>query len=407
MKPRHTAGCPHPPFREADGLGQIPLKRVAFFRVTRAMQTCCFLHTRLMIPLCAHLERLFYRQSYMAVSLPELYREDRTHPMAALLLFIVALCVSIAIGLAAYLVVRRSNWSLWIRVPASILLSFTSVVLAGSVFLYGALAYVATDQTPSFSLGSDSDLSKPNDITVHISHLGSSKDIYLLSLEFPKYVTKGDDFTIHLSISPEGDSAQPKDREAVLYATNALKFWNTQPCPIIKPDGANSCGTVDNHTRSIDYYWTASASAEGQRTMTVIYPSLDVPTDWTATASSNNKQLLTCGLYHMDHCNGAKAVLSATNPKAKHSNIGRDVVDRHPPWFKLDMSARSITFPVEVILSLGVSSSTYQWLSIAGLVISGALGSGWGLTLLGSLRKKEKPPHEPFQPKGTNQRKFP
>ena len=149
-------------------------------------------------------------------------------------------------------------------------MSLVSIFIAAAVFLYGALAYVATDATPSFSLGSDSDLSKPNDITIHVTRPGSTGDIYLLRLEFPKNVPRGDDFTIHLQIMPLNSSPPSKNLEATIHATNTIKFWNTQPCESDKSDGAKSCGTLDGHTNGIDYYWTATASGEGERTMTVV-----------------------------------------------------------------------------------------------------------------------------------------
>jgi hypothetical protein len=323
----------------------------------------------------------------------------------ALLLFAIALCLSLAIGLAAYAVLQR-QWPLWIKIPASVILSLVSMVIAACVFLYGALSYVATDETPYFLLGSDSDSAKPNDITLHVSQPGVSGEIYLIRLEFPKYVSRGDDFTIHLQITPSSLFHMPNNLEATIRAANTIKFWNSLPCETDKSNGSKSCGSLGAPAKGVDYYWNATASDEGERTITVVYPPLELPMGWTTTVSSNNKMLLPCGIYHMDHCSRMQPdVLSADHPTAKHANIGRDVVERHPPWFRLDMSARSFTFPVKVILGLGVASATYQWLSIAGLAISGALGSGWAVKLFELLRKNPSArTHEPFRPKGSGSR---
>ena len=56
----------------------------------------------------------------------------------------------------------------------------------------------------------------------------------------------------------------------------------------------------------------------------------------------------------------------------------------------IDLDARAIRFPIQVVTSLGLSGTTYTWLAVVGVALSGLLRSGWLWKILELFRARRE-----------------
>jgi hypothetical protein len=118
-------------------------------------------------------------------------------------------------------------------------------------------------------------------------------------------------------------------------------------------------------------------------------------TDWFATIAVDRDLLRvapsgtlgTPGRWNTEFVSGNKYppfTLSRQSP-AIHTTVMGDSLD-------VDLSAMQLGYSVNVLTSLGVTDTTYSYLSLAGTALAAMLGTGWAWKLQSlATRKKEKP----------------
>jgi hypothetical protein len=109
--------------------------------------------------------------------------------------------------------------------------------------------------------------------------------------------------------------------------------------------------------------------------------------NWTAIVSIDGVIHLTCGIPNADYgCSAENSLPTLLSPlSARYA----------PPKSKIlmDLNLGEVRFPILVTSTLGVSASTYAWLALIGVALSGALGNGWLFKLLEYVKARKTPEH--------------
>jgi hypothetical protein len=125
--------------------------------------------------------------------------------------------------------------------------------------------------------------------------------------------------------------------------------------------------------------------------MAMQLPQLWEGNQWTGIVRRNKEILLACGRGRRDMENGCywPAKLFAATTASYAAPMGE---------FSIDFGRREVRFPINVSTTLGLSSSTYAWLSLIGIILAGGLGSGWLFKILEVLRARTaKVKHVPIR----------
>jgi len=125
------------------------------------------------------------------------------------------------------------------------------------------------------------------------------------------------------------------------------------------------------------------AEATLQLTIPEIWPNGG---NWSASLKFDGKEPLVSR-------NETKVVLSPDQPQFRltestpfegHLVItesDRGYVQDRPSYARaganIDLDTRAIRFPIQVVTSLGLNGTTYAWLAVVGIALSGMLGTGW------------------------------
>jgi hypothetical protein len=207
---------------------------------------------------------------------------------------------------------------------------------------------------------------------------------FKLVIAYPANSGVNNDVTIALDVYPIATSLPERELKAVLRSSHSFKAWTTQNCePKTDSDGVAACVTNQGSPKLIEFLWTASPSSPGLKEFAIQFPSLWHGNEWKAILSKNSDPLMNtrCKEYGevRRNCLYALVLLSPSTP-SYGSSQGE---------FSVNLSRPEVRFPIKVYATLGVSSYTYSWLALIGVVLSSALGSGW-LFKIGDLSSRDE-----------------
>jgi hypothetical protein len=220
-------------------------------------------------------------------------------------------------------------------------------------------------------------------------------------LAFPSDIRKDYDFTIHLvaSASPALSSGEYR---ATLSSAKNVEIRPIYVCPEASSDRTTgvACATYETESE-IELRWDVTPSAEGRPRFVLTLPTLWPPSaSWTGHLRIGGLEPAVCSVLRCSrqcgdtdagHCGNIEPVLlSPQRPRfiINSEQPGVTNFSYRYDGVELDLVANTMSFPIEVITTLGFGTSTYAWLALAGTVASGLLGSGWIWKLLDALKKR-------------------
>jgi len=275
-------------------------------------------------------------------------------------------------------------WSLAIGLPLALVLA----VVSGAVFFYAALIFPTADDPKyagnnSIYILREDNFPDPN-----------SKQAERILLTFPFDVQKGSDFPVRLELS-----AGPTPISAGIYSSAfaAPKLLEARPqsnCKDTPP--ASACNTLARSSELITLSWDITPTSEGDALVRISIPPIWAVGDtWKAGLEFDGRK----AVFSPDaQCNKNRWMESMDGGCGPVLPLLLDVHAPHfvlttntPTLFSLpyayhgaevDFENLQIRFPIRVTTSLGLTAQTYAWLALAGSVLSGFLGSGWGWKLV-------------------------
>jgi hypothetical protein len=333
--------------------------------------------------------------------------------MLAIAIFFAVIAFALLVGIGAFWLVRR--YSLWITIPATFFLTLFTVLFAAVTFLVAYNEFPATDRrnwsqldrievlmdtsakktgidqrarsAPSVYTGRQLQIYAGDRSKVDLSGVNSDLKI---SIGYPAETISGNDITVVLTITASGAQLPPGELSAVLRS-QSLKAWTTQSCKSTPRSSGTepACVNLKIPKDSIEFIWTASPTGQGVRQIAIEFPPVWRGDEWTAILAKNSELILDeCQRGHERPCSWNPRLLSASS-----SSYGAPRGD-----FSVDISRGDVRLPIKVLTTLGLSSFTYGLLAILGMVLSGALGSGWLFKLVETLKPPSATPkHQPIR----------
>lgn len=318
--------------------------------------------------------------------------------MLAATFFLVITLVSASIGFIIYRLVRHR--SAWLAVPLSIFGALFTVVIALIGYLSILSYYPPNDQEDWKALSSvtilvDREKREPDIYQrfqtikskgllrtyggiksgegksfaprrLNMSDIDITAD-YAITLSYPESTKTSDDSTVALNVASES-TALPDELQAVLRVSESVRAWTSQYCPSSAAPAVPAC--IDDAARSADFVWVVSSNSGGLRQIAIEFPDLWSGKEWTAIMPYR------CG---DDFC-ARRFGASSTSYASADGTLS------------IDLSRRVIRVPISISTTLGISSEAYVWLTALGVVLSGALGSGWLFTIVELVRTRSEMP---------------
>jgi hypothetical protein len=216
---------------------------------------------------------------------------------------------------------------------------------------------------------------------------GSSDVVCRIALQIPKYTRAGSDFTI-------GYAVQAPIGSRVKASLVASQDWE-----IRSPDGCEKSNPSDLCLTS------KAGVSNGQW---IVRPKSAAASKWTVVSDFDIESV--CGkdwfaevwdgdtILSQHKLNvGGEGVFRKMTPQGP--NVGADgfspgyvvyvdnknLIARNQDGFIADLGRMQISGDIDVVRTLGVNESTFQWLAIIGAISSSALGSGWLISALAPL----------------------
>ena len=279
-------------------------------------------------------------------------------------------------ALLGYLVYRRYSP---VHPRRSVGLAVVSAIfvigLSALAFLYARASYPPADD-PIFEGRNTIFIQREELSGAHRSDVG---------LAFPYRVRKGSDFEILLLIST--DPPLPAGTYvSEVTGPESLRFRPETKCPA-PVDSAAACKAIKEEKSQISLGWDVTPKEEAEATLQLTIPEIwPNGGNWSASLKFDGKEPLVSR-------NETKVVLSPDQPQFRltestpfegHLVItesDRGYVQDRPSYARaganIDLDTRAIRFPIQVVTSLGLNGTTYAWLAVVGIALSGMLGTGW------------------------------
>jgi hypothetical protein len=316
--------------------------------------------------------------------------------MTTIIYLLASLLLGAIIGLAVYWPLRRARRAY--RVGAGVFFGLLAMLGSAVILLYAAIQYPAVDEE---RFAGQSQIEIIRETAVAEKEAGAESRVRIV-LAFPSNVRKDHDFTIRLvaSASPALSSGEYR---SVLSTAKSIEIRPTYVCPVAKSDGISGIACARYQTESeLELRWISTPSAEGRPRFVLTLPRLWPPSaSWTGHLRIGGTEPGVCRnpRYYGEMRSGSwgcdniePIVLIPERPRYIINYEQPGVIHFRPEYdgVEIDLAANTVTFPVEVITTLGFSTSTYLWLALAGTIVSGMLGSGWIWKLLEAAKKRRE-----------------
>lgn len=296
--------------------------------------------------------------------------------MVAVAFFVMITFASALVGFGIFRLVGHR--SAWIVVPSALFGTILTIFVSAASYLVAGLSYPATDERNWGSLSSVQLLvdksKKTPDLYArfgqrlnsrkwqqgrHLEQENNGDDIdadYKITVFYPDNTRSGDDATIALEVRSASAAFPSGELHALMRVSGSVSAWTTQNCSLNTAPGIAAC-IADGEARNFaSFVWVVSSDSGGQRQIAIEFPQLWSGSEWTA--------IMPYGCGDGDLC-GRRFDAQSPSYASGTGNVS------------LDLSRREIRVPIYISTTLGISSAAYGWLAVLGVVISGALGSGW------------------------------
>ncbi len=189
-----------------------------------------------------------------------------------------------------------------------------------------------------------------------------------VAIAYPPAVRQRDDFAIVFEYAADA-AARPGEVSATLTAPNSLEARTTQACKADASAGVvKACVTAKPPPRPVRFVWTVTPKETGRALIGLATPLIAPP------PPGGDRSLITM----VQRSDEADRLASSES----FARLGHVVVD---------LQNQSLSFPVEVLTTLGVTQRTYDLFAVLAAVV-GALGTLLGSGFLAKLiSRKAKP----------------
>jgi hypothetical protein len=201
-----------------------------------------------------------------------------------------------------------------------------------------------------------------------------------IEARFPRAARIRDDGAIDVSAEYQ-EAANQRMFSASVSASKEIELRTTQSCTPTSTTPLEACANFEGTPAVANLRWIVRASQPGVALFTLQLPgdliSSDFGKTWRITLNQNGRLLASNGRpYSLDDGNPTPLLLSADHPEF----VG--------DYFEINMRTHQLTISTEFKTTLGVSSSTYDTMTIIGAITSGLLGGGWLWQFLPWLKGK-------------------
>lgn len=337
--------------------------------------------------------------------------------MAAIAVFVIILTVAGISGAAPFLLSK--HLAPWITTLLRMFIAICAIIFAISGFIMALVFFPTSDEQNRFSrldnisIFVDTDKKTPSlDERVPAVEAMTDSGSFLeydtyhverfnpdisIKLSFPQQILAGNDATVALEILKTNQSSRDLELRSELRSSEFMKIWSSQDCapPVSQHGGVPAClSATDPSSSFFSFLWTISSSIIGRRQLAIELPDglkTGSQNNWSAIIVYDDQPVLTSDrklvdgrcvrLFERDiSCLDKIRLFTSSSPEFTSSTGD----------FTADIANRSIRFPIYVTTTLGVSETTYQWLAIVGVILSGAFGTGWLFKIYELVRTRKK-----------------
>jgi hypothetical protein len=191
---------------------------------------------------------------------------------------------------------------------------------------------------------------------------------------FPETARVDDDFRVVLEFASTQSSSRPADISATLFAPKSIEGRTAEICSGEKAGSLRACVDAKKAVLPVRFSWSLTPTQTGRALIELKSTLFDVPKSTGATPLFVTVR------------NGTET--KQFDSQTRYSHVGETIVD---------FDNKTISFPVEIITTLGVTQSTYDWAKVGGAVIAGLgtlLGAGFVLRPFSKGRAEAPEPTE-------------